>query len=391
MAADITPEPEPGPGPEPGSGHCRGCGKAAKQLRQCSKCHTVRYCSTACQTGDWARHRSHCVPVVAGEVAGRGRGLLATRPLPPGTLLTRDTAALVLPPHTDLWEAGSRIAAQLARLPSPVTSQFYRLTPKQELLSLCDGFRAAAGSDPARLQLAERVEQTSRETAIFFNNDIESEDGSQCLHLSLALCNHSCAPNSVWVRTSSSARQLELRAVRDIGRGEEVTVSYTLVEQRWSPRHTRQQRLRQGWEFDCCCQLCNNTGQAELLEGELVEVRELQKRMQDLASQEVDRVDWAGLADLQLQLVERVAGLPHGPALLHREYTSLCRLAQLARQADVLERARRDWAELLDRLGLHQAAAQWRQEGDRLQQWQANLHRGLQPHAKEVQQFLWLM
>ena len=49
---------------------------------------------------------------------------------------------------------------------------------------------------------------------------------------------------------------LELRAIKDIQEGDEVTVNYISVEGRYSDREARQQRLSDGWGFHCDCRLC---------------------------------------------------------------------------------------------------------------------------------------
>ena len=38
---------------------CRTCG-AAGTLFKCHGCGTARYCNTACQRGDWEKHRNLC-------------------------------------------------------------------------------------------------------------------------------------------------------------------------------------------------------------------------------------------------------------------------------------------------------------------------------------------
>jgi MYND finger/Ankyrin repeats (3 copies) len=40
---------------------CANCGTNDVKLRACAKCHAVRYCSTTCQRGHWAQHKSTCL------------------------------------------------------------------------------------------------------------------------------------------------------------------------------------------------------------------------------------------------------------------------------------------------------------------------------------------
>jgi len=40
---------------------CAGCQKSGVRLRACSKCHAVRYCSTACQRAHWRAHKQTCI------------------------------------------------------------------------------------------------------------------------------------------------------------------------------------------------------------------------------------------------------------------------------------------------------------------------------------------
>jgi hypothetical protein len=40
---------------------CASCQKSGIKLRACSKCHAVRYCSTACQRAHWRAHKQTCI------------------------------------------------------------------------------------------------------------------------------------------------------------------------------------------------------------------------------------------------------------------------------------------------------------------------------------------
>ena len=39
---------------------CESCGKTGEKLLKCGTCISVRYCSAACQKGDWENHKIYC-------------------------------------------------------------------------------------------------------------------------------------------------------------------------------------------------------------------------------------------------------------------------------------------------------------------------------------------
>ena len=50
----------------------------------------------------------------------------------------------------------------------------------------------------------------------------------------------------------------ELRAIRDIRKGEEVTANYKIDDSLLDDTATRQERLYEGWNFLCSCHLCSS-------------------------------------------------------------------------------------------------------------------------------------
>lgn len=40
--------------------HCSHCCQPANQLKQCSACHQIKYCSRKCQKTDWSTHKAEC-------------------------------------------------------------------------------------------------------------------------------------------------------------------------------------------------------------------------------------------------------------------------------------------------------------------------------------------
>ena len=97
------------------------------------------------------------------------------------------------------------------------------------MLEISKNLSLSAADDPVKVSAAKKVAETADEIAIFFNNDISTEDSCKCLFLLMALTNHSCCPNSSWTAVAAdNPRLLELRAATDIREGEEVTVNYII-------------------------------------------------------------------------------------------------------------------------------------------------------------------
>jgi len=65
--------------------------------------------------------------------------------------------------------------------------------------------------------------------------------------------NHSCNPNgqNTW---NENIKQVTIHAVKDIEKGEEITISYLSV---YANHNSRQQSLRRGFGFTCSCDLCS--------------------------------------------------------------------------------------------------------------------------------------
>lgn len=72
--------------------------------------------------------------------------------------------------------------------------------------------------------------------------------------LHCAILNHSCSPNCIKFTPSDNPNVSQVRALRDIEKGEALTISYLLpVEQRLA---TRQRLLNEQFGFKCCCEFC---------------------------------------------------------------------------------------------------------------------------------------
>ena len=72
---------------------CNFCQSETKQLR--CVCGKVSYCNKQCQSKDWRNHKQSCPPFRVKEVAGKGRGLFATRKIKPGQTILEELPIFV--------------------------------------------------------------------------------------------------------------------------------------------------------------------------------------------------------------------------------------------------------------------------------------------------------
>mmetsp|Transcript_87949 Transcript_87949/g.247096 ORF Transcript_87949/g.247096 Transcript_87949/m.247096 type:complete len:469 (+) Transcript_87949:29-1435(+) len=164
-----------------------------------------------------------------------GLFLRATRDFAKGELLVREAPLLHVPRGVSLKDLGAAAAELRAAnlfVPdagSPVLRQL-----RQQARTQCeDGFFL--------------------KTVLHFNSFAAGVSGrDQSVFATLARANHSCAPNCVVDGDDGT-----LRAIRDVQKGEALTVSYIDEATLLWPRERRQAELRKRWDFLCDCARCS--------------------------------------------------------------------------------------------------------------------------------------
>jgi hypothetical protein len=83
-------------------------------------------------------------------------------------------------------------------------------------------------------------------------DDSDVGDAYMCLFPSVSRINHACSPNA-HARFIPRTLLMEIKALRDIAVGEEISISYGKIEL----KHAERQRLyKDGWNFKCTCSMC---------------------------------------------------------------------------------------------------------------------------------------
>jgi hypothetical protein len=208
------------------------------------------------------------------SIPGKGIGMLSTRPLSFGTHVTRYTPAflaylessLSTPDREALW----RIA--IAQLPLPLQESFLDLA-------------TVYGDERVRVQ--DIVKANTFQVMIGGTNHLAIWPETSRL-------NHACAPNAQYVVDTETLTHT-VRVTREVGVGEEITISYTSPLE---PTSNRQQHLQQGFHFTCTCRRCVDAAS--------------DARLERIKSMEAELNNWApgssatpGMAEDLLELYRR--------------------------------------------------------------------------------------
>lgn len=115
-----------------------------------------------------------------------------------------------------------------------------------------------------------RIREHVQILAIFRSNAFDIGRDRQAIFPSIARINHSCVPNAQG-HFHEDLKRLNIHATRDILDGEEVMINY-LKETGVALRRQRQDKLLEGYGFDCDCPACDvNSTSGQVVERQRVE------------------------------------------------------------------------------------------------------------------------
>ena len=220
------------------SNSCIFCNKTATQ--KCSRCHSVYYCSKACQSAHHKSHKSNCkssFEIV--DVIGKGKGMVATRLIPAGSLILSESPILVSDIITGVHEMSSHwkiLCDTVSNLETKKKNQFLSLHNARPDLQLLGLFGSNSITIP---KLGSDSTEPGRPKAAIFPT--------------LSRINHSCSPNVVWSWNKQRNKE-EMRAIVDITTGSEMMASYVNI---LLPSNIRREELAYKYNFNCECQICS--------------------------------------------------------------------------------------------------------------------------------------
>ena len=372
----------------------------SKKLSKCADCHSVTYCSQECQRDDWDRHRDNCVPVMITEYEGKGRGLVASRDIEMGELIFNDKAVItMLNPNGRAYEDNRKfLMDQIGKLSDEQKAQFYSLMPHKEY---------------ANIRILEELK-------IFAGNSKPLGDDER-IFLNLALINHSCSPNATFGKlqeleednnnaeshqsalgslqaglsslfaafsfsnpsVNPKKMKVELRAVKDILKGEEITICYLDAVDSRETRTDRKNMLREEFAFVCKCKVCSGEirpNQDDTLKRILYLRRSLRVDAHNVRMEERRRqaLQVEKIFELVLQL-----HVCRFEAKLDACY-ALARMAHLARDPELRQKGLDAWKELVDNSRFEQMRLDFEEFEEFLNRWSRQFNSKRSPTRDEV-------
>lgn len=245
------------------------------------------------------------------HAGAKGFGVFATRPIASGTRIIADRILL------SIDNRDTSVLRAAARLKSEDLNGLLSLslnTAKQKSLS----YLAAAvwGSFPSLGSVTQRRDLLN----IFYNNNfaLSGPSGKRAVFLTVARLNHSCIPNSQGnLNTALPGSQFTIHALREIAEGEEITISY--LHDELGIRSVRQKVLKDGYGFECACEICRTSESGERHEHSHQRRMKIQQLLADFSEQQTTTSSTSG----ELNLTKAVIETYEKEGLAGRELASL--------------------------------------------------------------------
>ena len=228
---------------------CHKCNKTGnKKLSKCARCHSITYCGQECQRADWPRHREFCIPVMVAEIPNRGIGLVASKNFKMGELIFEEKAIISVsaPEGRHVATLGMAFALkdQIKTLSEEQASKFYKLTPKEGYFN------------PTRMEIGRRADCIQELMIMYSYASYNIFNDRLTLLLNSAFVNHSCKPNTIMFATHEPESKVEIRAIEDISKGDEITHSI-ITNTNFVSQFDMRQKLLGTYHLNCNCPVCS--------------------------------------------------------------------------------------------------------------------------------------
>ena len=222
------------------------------------------------------------------QIEGKGLGFVAVKNISKGSLILKETPQM---PRVKGVEAPNpkvpgSIEAQEKALKNwveKVISLFNEMNPadQEEYMTLHNGIVDRNSSGMIRIR--SEYDQKKADEILKINKiiDIYAKNNFQNgLSIKTSRLNHSCKPNAVNSANAVNSEFNEVRAIRNIKAGQEITISYKEGDGLFGLKTTQnRQKILQDWGFTCVCEFCQESDDDErtTIQSEIQElIRELE-------------------------------------------------------------------------------------------------------------------
>merc|ERR1711915_615777 len=225
---------------------------------------------------------------------------------------------------------------------------------------------------------------------LFISNSkhLPTQRGSKesILYLNLALVNHSCAPNAIEYGLTPNTEDEdvtdELRAIKDIVKGEEIVTCYFPdVLKYGSMSKKRKTGIKRDFEFDCKCPVC--LGKVPGQEKTLKKLIEMHSKLKPVPS------DWKREAGICDKIYELTTELYIGRLDLQKikALDALLRTGHLARDQVLVRKALDKWRQHAEENKYEHAEEKYEAFQRRLDEWSSEFKSNRAPEKREIEFF----
>ena len=175
-------------------------------------------------------------------VGSKGRGLFATRSLPPGKVILQEDPAL---------------SADINCNDDDKLLEIFRSLPSEKQAEILNLHDPCPEDNQGLLRKIKRIMDVNCcRSSKKIPNTVKKN-----LYVTNAFINHSCKPNCCW-KPSEETETMAVVTMTPIMKGEEITVNYffTIADERGDyclTRESRRRKIRDLFNFDCLCFECS--------------------------------------------------------------------------------------------------------------------------------------
>ncbi|PIN12988.1 putative histone tail methylase containing SET domain [Handroanthus impetiginosus] len=228
---------------------CEWC-FSSNNLKKCSACHVVWYCSSKCQKSDWKLHSLECRALSKLD-KDRAKSLTSSIRLMVRLYIRRKLENEKILP-TSATENYKNVEALVSHMSEVEEKQLVLYAQMANLVNLILQWPE---SEINIKEIAENFSKLACNAHTICDSELRPLGTG--LYPVISIINHSCLPNSVLV---FEERLAVVRAMQHIPKGTEVLISYIEIA---GSTPTRQKALKEQYFFTCTCSHCMNLGQPD--------------------------------------------------------------------------------------------------------------------------------